>query len=148
MEISRCWIDACKNFGPRNFRAGFLGISPRITHTISLHIFPGFTSARWAKLVHTGLGSSSLVAHVLHPPSPREQLYNRYCNNTDTYTIVTQHRAAAGAQRGRGRIRKEDQGSGHGASGLVLPRRHGVRGGVPQRVADSARWGVPPSGGG
>ena len=27
-------------------------------------------------LVHTGLGSSSLVAHVLHSPPPREQLCN------------------------------------------------------------------------
>ena len=35
-----------------------------------------------SRLIHTGLGSSSLVAHVLHsPPPPREQLYNRSCSN-------------------------------------------------------------------
>ena len=34
------------------------------------------------RLVHTGLGSSSLIAHVLHsPPPPREQLCNRSCSN-------------------------------------------------------------------
>jgi len=34
------------------------------------------------RLVHSGLGSSSFVAHVFHyPPPPREQLYNRYCSN-------------------------------------------------------------------
>jgi hypothetical protein len=34
------------------------------------------------KLVHTSLGSSYLIAHVLHyPPAPREQLFNRYCSN-------------------------------------------------------------------
>ena len=35
------------------------------------------------RLVHTVLGSSSFVAHVLHyPPPPREQVYNRYYSNT------------------------------------------------------------------
>ena len=34
------------------------------------------------RLIHTGLGSSSLIAHVLHsPPPPREQLCNRSCSN-------------------------------------------------------------------
>jgi len=34
------------------------------------------------RLIHTGLGSSSLIAHVLHsPPLPREQLCNRSCSN-------------------------------------------------------------------
>ena len=34
------------------------------------------------RLIHTGLGSSCLVAHVLHsPPPPREQLCNRSCSN-------------------------------------------------------------------
>jgi hypothetical protein len=37
-------------------------------------------------LVHTGLGSSSLVAHVIHSPlPPREQLYQRYCSNKHTH---------------------------------------------------------------
>ena len=32
--------------------------------------------------IQTGLGSSSLIAHVLHsPPPPREQLCNRSCSN-------------------------------------------------------------------
>ena len=36
-------------------------------------------------LIHTGLGSSSLIAHVLHsPPPPREQLCNRSCSNKHT----------------------------------------------------------------
>ena len=35
-----------------------------------------------SRLIHTGLGSSSLIAHVLHsPPPPREQLCNRSCSN-------------------------------------------------------------------
>ena len=34
-------------------------------------------------LIHTGLGSSSLIAHDLHsPPPPREHLCNRSCSNT------------------------------------------------------------------
>ena len=38
------------------------------------------------RLVHTGLGSSSLIAHVLHsPPPPREQLCNRSCSNKHTH---------------------------------------------------------------
>jgi hypothetical protein len=40
------------------------------------------------RLVHTGLGSLSLVAHILHsppPPPPREQLCNRYCSNKHTH---------------------------------------------------------------
>jgi hypothetical protein len=42
------------------------------------------------RLVHTGLGSSSLVAHVLHhPPSPREQLCNRSCSNKHTAAAVS-----------------------------------------------------------
>ena len=37
-------------------------------------------------LIHTGLRSSSLIAHVLHspPPPPREQLCNRSCSNKHT----------------------------------------------------------------
>jgi hypothetical protein len=40
------------------------------------------------RLVHTGLGSSSLVAHVLHypPPPPRKQLCTRSCNNKQIHT--------------------------------------------------------------
>ena len=39
-------------------------------------------------LIHTGLGSSSIIAHVLHspPPPPREQLCNRSCSNKHTHT--------------------------------------------------------------
>jgi hypothetical protein len=39
--------------------------------------------------IHTGLGSSSLIAHVLHspPPPPREQLCNRSCSNKHTHTL-------------------------------------------------------------
>jgi hypothetical protein len=38
------------------------------------------------RLVHTGLGSSSLVAHVLPLPlPPREQLYQRYSSNKHTH---------------------------------------------------------------
>jgi hypothetical protein len=33
------------------------------------------------RLIHTGLGLSSLIAHVLHSPPPHEQLYNRSCSN-------------------------------------------------------------------
>ena len=32
-----------------------------------------------SRLIHTGLGSSSLIAHVLHSPPPREQLCDRSC---------------------------------------------------------------------
>ena len=40
-------------------------------------------------LIHTGLGSSSLIAHVLHsPPPPREQLCNRSCSNKHTHTMT------------------------------------------------------------
>ena len=56
----------------------------------------------WTSLpMHTGLGLSSLVAHVLHyPPPPREQLCNRYCSNKYIHTLeciplIT----CAGAQR-------------------------------------------------
>jgi hypothetical protein len=39
------------------------------------------------RLVHTGLGPSSLVAHDLHyPPPPREQLCNRYCSDKHTHS--------------------------------------------------------------
>ena len=41
------------------------------------------------RLVHTGLGSSSLIAHFLHSPPPREQLCNRSCSNkTHIHTHV------------------------------------------------------------
>jgi len=39
------------------------------------------------RIVHRGLGSSSLIAHVLRTTillSPREQLCNRYCSNKHT----------------------------------------------------------------
>ncbi len=40
------------------------------------------------RLIHTGLGSSSLIAHVLHsPPPPREQLCNRSCSKK-THTFL------------------------------------------------------------
>ena len=39
------------------------------------------------RLVHPGLGSSSLVAHVLYYLPPREQLCNRSCSNTGTHTF-------------------------------------------------------------
>jgi hypothetical protein len=40
-------------------------------------------------LVHTGLGSSSLVAHVLPylPPPPREQRCTRSCSNKHTHAL-------------------------------------------------------------
>ena len=40
-------------------------------------------------LVHTCLGSSYLLAHVLHcpPPPPRTQLYNRSCSNKHTHKL-------------------------------------------------------------
>jgi hypothetical protein len=40
------------------------------------------------RLVHTVLGSSSLVAHVLQypPPPPRKQLCTRSCSNKHTHT--------------------------------------------------------------
>jgi len=40
-------------------------------------------------LIHTGLGSSSLIAHVLHsPPSPpAKQLYHRSCSNKHTHGV-------------------------------------------------------------
>ena len=43
------------------------------------------------RLVHTVLGSSSLVAHVLHlpPPHTREQLCNRYCSNKQTRALLS-----------------------------------------------------------
>jgi hypothetical protein len=38
-------------------------------------------------LVHTSLGSSYLIAHVLHsPPPPRAQLCKRSCSNKHTHT--------------------------------------------------------------
>jgi hypothetical protein len=39
-------------------------------------------------LVHTSLGSSYLIAHVLHsPPPPRAQLCKRSCSNKHTHTL-------------------------------------------------------------
>ena len=41
-------------------------------------------------LVHTSLGSSYLIAHVLHyPPPPRAQLCNRSCSNKHTHFTAT-----------------------------------------------------------
>jgi hypothetical protein len=41
-------------------------------------------------LVHTGLGSSSLVAHVLpYPPPPCKQLCTRSCSNKHTHNKHT-----------------------------------------------------------
>ena len=41
------------------------------------------------RLVRTGLGSSSLVAHVLqYPPPPRKQLCTRSCSNKHTRTSL------------------------------------------------------------
>jgi hypothetical protein len=37
------------------------------------------------RLVHTSLGSSYLIAHVLHGPPPRTQLYHRSCSNKHTH---------------------------------------------------------------
>ncbi len=53
--------------------------SPPSFHTLSLS--PAFTIVV-VRLVHTSLGSSYLIAHVLHyPPPPRAQLCIRYCSN-------------------------------------------------------------------
>ena len=58
-------------------------------------------------LVHTSLGSSYLIAHVLHyPPPPRAQLCNRSCSNK--HTPVT--RSGAGVDLpGVGRRDMSDQ---------------------------------------
>ena len=41
------------------------------------------------RLVHTGLGSSYLIAHVLHyPPPPRAQLCIKYCSNKQQQPCV------------------------------------------------------------
>jgi hypothetical protein len=70
------------------------------------------------RLVHIGLGSSSLVAHVLHfPLPPREQICNRHCSNKHT------HPALGGLQI---------------PDGLVVRRRSctshpGVLGSIPKR---------------
>ena len=48
-------------------------------------------------LVHTGLGSSSLVAWHMSstiPLLPREQLCNRYCSNKHTHTALTTQRVS------------------------------------------------------
>ena len=48
------------------------------------------------RLIHTGLGSSSLIAHVLNsPPPPREQLCNRSCS-IKTHTKIPHKRASSG----------------------------------------------------
>jgi hypothetical protein len=48
--------------------------------------FPRVHKCVMGKLVHTCLGSSYLIAHVLHcpPPPRRTQLYNRSCSNKHT----------------------------------------------------------------
>jgi hypothetical protein len=51
----------------------------------------GFPFQLMGRIVHTGLGSSSLVAHVLHyPPPPTRIAGNRYCViNTHTHTPLS-----------------------------------------------------------
>jgi len=45
-------------------------------------------------LVHTSLGSSYLIAHVLHsPPPPRAQLCKRSCSNKHTHLRMEDRRA-------------------------------------------------------
>jgi hypothetical protein len=54
-------------------------------------IYPSFggLGCVMGSLVHTGLGSSFLVAHVLPypPPPPRQQLCTRSCSNKHTHTV-------------------------------------------------------------
>jgi hypothetical protein len=58
------------------------------------------------RLVHAGLGSSSLVAHVLNYPPlpPREQLHNRYCSNKHTHTAPSRTWAHHSSCDGRGAL--------------------------------------------
>jgi hypothetical protein len=52
----------------------------------------------------SGLGFSSLVAHILYyPPPPREKLCNRYCSNKHTHTSLF---TAVTRRGGRGGSRK------------------------------------------
>ena len=51
------------------------------------HTHPRSCVRGMGRLVHPGLGSSSLVAHVLYYLPPREQLCNRSCSNTGTHTF-------------------------------------------------------------
>ena len=59
----------------------------------SQSMLPDANHTQPCRLVHTGLGASSLVAHVLHYPTPPTRttltsLCNRYCRNKHTH----QHR--------------------------------------------------------
>ena len=55
-------------------------------------------------LVHTSLGSSYLIAHVLHsPPPPRAQLCKRSCSNKHTHTHLSPQPFAVMARRRRRR---------------------------------------------
>jgi len=67
---------------------GVLGSIPKreepgkTAHPVSKYRVPHGSQCVMGRLIHTGLGSSSLIAHVLHsPPPPREQLCNRSCSN-------------------------------------------------------------------
>jgi hypothetical protein len=51
-------------------------------HPVLKYRVPQGSQCVMGRLIHTGLGSSSLIAHVLHsPPPPRAQLCNRSCSN-------------------------------------------------------------------
>jgi hypothetical protein len=51
-------------------------------HPVLKYRVPHGSQCVMSRLIHTGLGSSSLIVHVLHsPPPPREQFCNRSCSN-------------------------------------------------------------------
>jgi hypothetical protein len=58
-------------------------------HPVLKYRVPQGSQCVMSRLIHTGLGSSSLIAHVLYsPPPPREQLCNRSCSNkTHTFSL-------------------------------------------------------------
>ena len=81
LNVEGCGIAAAPVHAPA--RAPLL-LPLLLSHNLPL---PRIHKCVMGRLVHSGLGSSSLVAHVLHYSlPPREQLYSRYCSNTNTHT--------------------------------------------------------------
>jgi hypothetical protein len=57
-----------------------------LSHNLS---FPRVHQCVMGKLVHIGLGSSSLITHVLqYPPPPPQTAFVRYCSNTQLNTTT------------------------------------------------------------
>ena len=74
------------------------------------------------RLIHKGLGSSSLIAHVLHsPPPPREQLCNRSCSNKHTHLSIyaalsTKHINRRGGSSPLRFVERQDEGRARGCA--------------------------------